>query len=88
MVSPSGKSPLAAALLSFFLFGGVGQIYLGQTTKGIVVVAVYIVCLCVLSFVGIGVLLAPVISIVGAIDAYQIATRLQNGESVDAWKFF
>jgi len=88
MVAPSGKSPLAAALLSFFLFGGIGQLYLGQTTKGLVIVGVYIVSLCVLSFIGIGLLLAPVISIVGAIDAFQIGTRLQNGESVAAWKFF
>ena len=88
MVSPSGKSPLAAALLSFFLFGGVGQIYLGQTSKGIALIGGWIVCFCLLSFIGIGFLLAPIISIVGAIDAYQIATRLQNGESVAAWKFF
>ena len=88
MVSPSGKSPLAAALLSFFLFGGVGQIYLGQTAKGAAFIGAYVVCVCVLSFVGIGVLLAPILSVVGAIDAYLIATRLQNGESVAAWKFF
>ena len=30
----SPKSPILAALLSFFFFGGAGQIYLGQAQKG------------------------------------------------------
>jgi len=88
MVSPSGKSPLAAALLSFFLFGGIGQIYLGQTTKGLAILGAYFVSACLLSFIGVGFILALLIAVVGAVDAYQIGMRLQNGESVAAWKFF
>jgi len=74
------KDPLIAALLSFLLLGGVGQIYLGQTTKGIVI----LVAALLLSCVGIGV----VVWIIGIIDAYQIATMLKNGQAVGDWQFF
>ena len=88
MVSPSGKNPLVAALLSFFLFGGVGQIYLGQTAKGAALIGGFFVSICILSFIAIGPFLGFAICVIGAYDAYQIGTRLQNGESVAAWKFF
>ena len=74
------KDPVLALILSFLLLGGAGQIYLGQTTKGIVIIAAS----ALLSCVGIGV----VVWIVGIIDAYQIATLLKNGQSVGEWQFF
>jgi TM2 domain-containing membrane protein YozV len=69
------KDPIIALLLSLFLLGGTGQIFLGQTTKGIVLIAATIVT-CGLA------------GILGAIDAYMIAKRLQEGNSVDEWEFF
>jgi TM2 domain-containing membrane protein YozV len=75
------KDPVIALVLSLFLAGGAGQIYLGQTTKGIVIIVVSLVLsLCF----GIG--LIP--WIVGIIDAYQIGTMLKNGQSVGEWQFF
>ena len=74
------KDPVLALILSLLLLGGAGQIYLGQTTKGIVL----IVATALLSCVGIGV----IVWIVGIIDAYQIATLLKNGQSVGEWQFF
>ena len=35
-ITLSNKSPIGAAILSFFLLGGAGQIYLGQWKKGLV----------------------------------------------------
>ncbi len=74
------KDPIIALVLSLLLLGGAGQIYLGQTTKGIVI----IVATLVLSCIGIGFILW----IVGIIDAYQIATTLKNGQAVGEWQFF
>lgn len=74
------KDPVIAAVLSFILFGGVGQIYLGQTTKGIVLIVASVV----LAPVCIGV----IVWIVGIIDAYQIGMRLKNGQAVGEWEFF
>jgi TM2 domain-containing membrane protein YozV len=81
-VSPATppKDPIIALILSLLLLGGAGQIYLGQTTKGIVL----IVASALLSCVGIGV----IVWILGIIDAYQIATMLKNGQSVGEWQFF
>lgn len=69
------KDPIVALLLSLFLLGGTGQIFLGQTTKGIVLI-VATICTCGLA------------GILGAIDAYMIAKRLQEGNSVNKWEFF
>ncbi len=74
------KSPIIAALLSFFLFGGVGQLYLGQQKKGIILIVGTIV----LSWVfGLGCL----IPILGAIDAYMIAEKLK-GQAVGDMQWF
>jgi len=74
------KDPIIALILSLLLLGGAGQIYLGQTTKGIVL----IVATALLSCVGVGV----IVWILGIIDAYQIATALKNGQTVGEWQFF
>lgn len=74
------KDPVLAALLSFILFGGAGHIYLGQTTKGIVICVASIL----LSCIGVGV----IVWIVGVVDAYQIGMRLKNGQAVAEWEFF
>jgi TM2 domain-containing membrane protein YozV len=82
MIQPSSppKSPVLALILSLLLLGGAGQIYLGQVTKGIVL----IVASLLLSCIGIGV----IVWIVGVIDAYMIGQKLERGEPVEEWEFF
>ena len=74
------KNAILAAILSLILLGGVGQIYLGQTKKGVIL----IVGTLLLSCVGIGV----IIPVLGAIDAYMIADKLQKGEAVGDMQWF
>ncbi len=74
------KDPMIALLLSLILAGGAGQIYLGQQTKGIVL----IVATLLLSCIGVGF----IIWIVGIIDAYQLGTMLKNGQPIGEWQFF
>ena len=82
MIQPSSppKSPVLALVLSFLLAGGAGQIYLGQVTKGIVI----IVAALLLSCIGIGL----IVWIVGIIDAYMIGQKLERGQPVGEWEFF
>ena len=81
-IQPSNppKNPIIAALLSFLLLGGVGQMYLGQTKKGIII----IVATLVLSCVGIGV----IIPLLGTVDAYMLADKLQKGEAIGDMQWF
>ena len=83
MIMPSNppRSPIVAALLSFFFLGGAGHLYLRQTSKGIALMVVTFLLYFVL---GIG----CIVNIVGAIDAYIIATKLQQGQPVKEWQFF
>lgn len=74
------KNPIIAAVLSVLLLGGVGQMYLGQMKKGIII----IVATLILSCVGIGV----IIPILGAVDAYMLADKLQKGESIGDMQWF
>lgn len=75
----SNKSPMVAALLSFFLMGGAGQIYLGQTKKGIAL----IVATLVTALLGLSIF----ISLAGVIDAYSIAKKMNQGIAVGEWDF-
>ena len=74
------KNAVIAAVLSLILFGGVGQIYLGQTKKGIIIIVASVV----LSCVGIGF----ITWIVGIIDAYMMGDKLQKGESIGDMQWF
>jgi len=74
------KNPIIAAVLSLLLLGGVGQLYLGQTKKGVIIIVASLLLACV----GIGLL----IPIVGAIDAYMLADKLQKGESIGDMQWF
>ncbi len=82
LIQPSNppKDPTIALILSFFLAGGAGQIYLGQTIKGIAIIAATVLT----SWFGVGVL----VWILGIVDAYQIANRLKEGKPVKQWEFF
>jgi len=74
------KNPIVAAVLSFILLGGVGQIYLGQTKKGIIIMVVTLI----LSCIGIGL----ITWIVGVVDAYIMADKLQKGEAIGDMQWF
>jgi TM2 domain-containing membrane protein YozV len=74
------KNAILAAILSLILFGGVGQLYLGQNKKGIILIVATIL----LSCIGIGL----IVPILGAIDAYMIADKLEKGESVGDMQWF
>jgi len=78
-IEPSNKSPFGALVLSFILFGGVGQIYLGQWKKGIAFIVTSILTVSI----GIGALTW----LYGAIDAYAMAQKMKNGHSVREWEF-
>jgi TM2 domain-containing membrane protein YozV len=81
-IQPSNppKDPIIAAVLSLLLLGGVGQLFLGQTKKGIILIVATILLACV----GIGFL----VPFLGAYDAYVIGNKLKNGQSVGDMEFF
>lgn len=80
-VSPTAPdalpNPGIAALISL-LVPGAGQIYAGQTTKGVVLVIVaFGTC-----FGG------GILNVLAAVDALLIAQRKARGETVGDWQFF
>ena len=85
MIQPSTppKDPVLMAVLSGCCIAGLGQIVVGQTTKGVV---------CLVVAVGFGVLTAGVSAVITwpllAIDAYLIAKKLADGRPVGEWEFF
>jgi TM2 domain-containing membrane protein YozV len=74
------KDPIVAALLSLFLLGGVGQLFLGQTKKGIIIIVASVVLYCLA--------LGWVVQLLGAWDAYKIAEKLKAGQPVGDMEFF
>ena len=78
VVSRPTKSPVLAFTLSL-IFGGVGQWYLGQVKKGIVLTVAIVVTF----FIVIGV----IINFASAVDAYAIAKKINAGRSVGEWEF-
>ena len=75
------KSVFLAALLSIIL-PGLGQIYAGQTTKGISFIVVYIVAY-VLTLIFIGFILILVIWIWSLIDVIKSTEAINRGEYVE-----
>lgn len=67
------KNPGVAAVLSFF-WAGLGQIYNGQLAKGLGFIVLYLFCV-LLIFVAIGLILVPIVWIVGMWDAYNTAKQ-------------
>lgn len=82
------KSPVIAGILNW-LWSGVGNIYLGQTTKG-VVFCVITGCFVIFDIVtcSLGALIHVPYMIVMIIDAVLLANRIGKGESISEWKFF
>lgn len=81
LTSFPAKRPGTAAVLS--LFPGLGQLYLGQITKGISLFFAW----SVLSVVSAGMLSLPLWITIG-IDAYLVARKLARGQAVGFWEFF
>ena len=77
LIYPNNPNPVSSALVSFFL-PGVGQMMLGQSTKGIVMLAVGLFTGC----------FGGLLNIAAAIDAYQIGKKLEQGRPVEEWEMF
>ena len=73
------KIPVLAAILSFLLMGGAGQIYLGQRIKGLTLMIITLLT----SVIGIGL----AITILCTVDAYRLAARINAGEYIQEWEF-
>lgn len=76
------KNPIIAAILSFFLFGGVGQLYIGQQKKGIILIVAWLLGWCSFG------LITAVVTVLGTIDAFILADKLQKGESIGDMQWF
>ena len=77
------KDPILVLILNLLLLGGVGYIILGQKTKGIVAIVLYVIV--ALPTCGSGSLL---IALITAVDGYLQAQQLQQGHAVGQWTFF
>ena len=76
------KDPVLILVLNLLLFGGVGYIVMGQKTKGIVAIVVWLVGLVLCGIP------SMIVCVVGAIDGYLQAMQLQAGNPVGQWTFF
>lgn len=82
MVQPEGKSAVTACLLSLVLVG-LGQMYLGQAAKGLLMLLGAVV----IGAVTLGVA-TVLIWIIAAVDAYKIGKKLEDGYPVGKWEWF
>lgn len=87
-IIPKPGKPVKTALLSLIL-GGTGQIALGQTKKGIALIAVSGVMLAPLLF-GFAIVILPEMIFVGlcGYDALVMARRQRDGFQLGTWEFF
>jgi TM2 domain-containing membrane protein YozV len=84
LVHPSNppKSSTTALILSC-LIPGIGQIYLGQTIKGLVIlIASFVIATATFGIGGI------ILWVVAMVDAHMIGNKLVSGNSVGQWEFF
>lgn len=77
------KDPIIVLILNLLLLGGIGYIILGQKTKGIVAIVVWLVIALPTCGAGSGLL-----AVFTAIDGYLQAQQLQAGHPVGQWTFF
>ena len=80
MVLKPGKSPVLAAILSFFIIG-LGQLYIGLTKKGILQFIAAIVC-GILGLIIIGWILWLIVWLYAIYDAYNSANKMNRGVGV------
>lgn len=67
------RSPLVAAVLSL-IFSGLGQIYNGEITKGVIFIVVQLIN-AALTTVLVGFVLMPIVGLWAMLDAYLVARR-------------
>jgi hypothetical protein len=75
------KDPVLVAILNV-LIGGVGYLVMGQQTKGIVAIIIWVV-----GWAACGIPSA-VVAVLAAIDGYLQAQQLQQGKPVGEWTWF
>jgi TM2 domain-containing membrane protein YozV len=75
-VRPQVKNPVLAAVLSFFI-PGLGQIYNGQTKKGLIFLGVDLLDTILTPF-GIGIITGLAVAVYAAWDAYKNAEEINR----------
>lgn len=88
-ISLSSKvSPVIGGILNW-VWSGVGNIYLGQKTKGITLCAITLLLIIIdLVTCGFGAIIHVPYMIIMILDGVFIANRINNGEPVNEWQFF
>ena len=76
------KDPILVLVLNLLVAGGVGYIIMGQKTKGIVAIVIWVVGLIACGIP------SGIVALAGAIDGYMQAQQLQAGHPVGQWTFF
>ncbi len=84
-IAPSSppKDPLLMGLLSGCCIAGLGQMVMGQVTKGVV----FLIGAMALAALTMGVSIFVTWPLMG-IDAYMVAKKLKSGRSVTEWECF
>ncbi len=88
-ISRSNASPALAVFLNMLCLSGFGQIYNGQTAKGLLglIASVFVMGSIFAMFPG-GACLWLTWYIAFMVDAYRIASKRQSGRPVGSWEFF
>ena|SRR5687768_5332669 len=76
------KDPILVLVLNLLVAGGVGYIIMGQKTKGIVAIVIW-----VLGWAACGIP-SGIVAVLAAIDGYLQAQQLQQGKPVGEWTWF
>lgn len=76
------KDPILILVLNLLIAGGVGYLIMGQKTKGIVAIVVW-----VLGWAACGIP-SGIVAVLAAIDGYLQAQQLQQGKPVGEWTWF
>ena len=84
LVHPSvpPKDPILILVLNLLVAGGLGYIILGQKTKGIVAIIIWVV-----GWAACGIP-SGIVAVLAAIDGYLQAQQLQQGKPVGEWTWF
>eukprot|EP00761_Pharyngomonas_kirbyi_P011257 gb/GECH01011282.1/.p1 GENE.gb/GECH01011282.1/~~gb/GECH01011282.1/.p1 ORF type:complete len:281 (+),score=92.83 gb/GECH01011282.1/:1-843(+) len=87
-IQPNTVEPILPALLTLFVFPGLGQILVGQSRKGVwltvisLIMGLIIGLLCMV-YIGLLLIIVPFVwSILVSVDAYRIAQRIRDGYPV------
>lgn len=76
------KDPILVLVLNLLIAGGLGYIIMGQKTKGIVAIVIWVI-----GWVACGIP-SGLVAILAAVDGYLQAQQLQQGKPVGEWTFF